>query len=133
MSLRRTPLTRKTPLRRGAPLKRTGSLRRTGPIKPKKRTAAEKRRVYGTDARIAWMKARPCEVPGCHVTGCDLAHAVSGGMGRKSDYTSLLALCHPHHSEQHLIGTPAFEAKYGISLTDAAARTEAEWQAHTSS
>ena len=90
------------------------------------RTAAEKRRIYGTKERIAWFKTLPCVI--CGTPGpCDMAHSVSGGMGRKADYTTLVPLCGVCHREQHQMGTKSFEARYGVSLTDRAAQIQQAW------
>lgn len=47
-------------------------------------------------------------------------HETDGGAGlRPSDWWTL-PLCFFHHAEQHAIGEPAFEKRYGINMKDIA-------------
>lgn len=44
-----------------------------------------------------------------------------GGTGMKPSDCWAIPLCHEHHREQHQIGEPAFERKYGIKMREIAA------------
>ena len=80
---------RRTPLKRGKP------------PKAKKRTASEFSRIYGSKARVRWVKGSPC-VSCDSVTGRNHNHHIrSGGMGRKSDAETIVSLCPPCHDELH--------------------------------
>jgi hypothetical protein len=46
--------------------------------------------------------------------GCDPAHGPVIGAGSKGGDDGAISLCRTHHREQHQIGWPAFETKYGI-------------------
>lgn len=123
---RSKPLTRRTPIARGAPPKRSG------PIKAKPRPASETRRIYGSKARIRWLKAQPCY--GCGRGPCDVAHVRSGGTGRKADYTETVALCsgiNGCHARQHRMGWWEGLGMTEEARTRAAALTEQAWQDHT--
>ncbi|MEM6326370.1 MAG: hypothetical protein AAF791_04560 [Bacteroidota bacterium] len=128
---RTAPLGRHTPIARKTPMKRGGPIQRTAPIKPRTRSASERARIYGTPARIAWMKTLRCVVPGCTETYCDIAHVRSGGMGRKAGASLTVPLCGAHHAEQHQ-GTRSFERRHGIDLAALAAETDEAWRAHAS-
>jgi hypothetical protein len=85
-------------------------MRRRQPTKqkakrPKPRTAQERTRIYGTEARNAWMRSYPCLSCGSHPV--ELAHVKSGGMGRKADAQWIIPLCHTHHAMQHQKGWSA--------------------------
>ena len=42
--------------------------------------------------------------------------AANAGKGQKPHDWFTFSACHKHHAEQHRIGQPAFERKYGIDL-----------------
>jgi hypothetical protein len=70
------------------------------PIKPKRRTASEFRRIYGSKERVRRMKMRPCD--GCGRVPTeewpnDNAHTENGGMGRKAGWETVVTLCKPCH------------------------------------
>ncbi len=44
----------------------------------------------------------------------DPAHGPVNGFGSKGGDDGAISLCRTHHREQHAIGWPAFEKKYGI-------------------
>ena len=60
---------------------------------------------------------RPAMIAGL----CDPAHGPVNGRGSKGPDNGALPLCRVHHKEQHLIGWPAFEAKYGFNREGEAA------------
>lgn len=129
---------RKTPLKRGSsPLKASvkrlkGKSAKYGPIdktprkaiKRKPRTVSEYRRIYGSPARVKWVKKLPCLV--CSRGPCQNAHVTTGGTGRKADARFIVPLCFDHHNEHHG-GAQTFEAKYGLDLLAAAATTASLW------
>lgn len=82
-------------------MKRSGPIARKTRIKPKKRSASEFQRIYGSKARVAWVKAQPCVC--CEsVTGRNHNHHIrSGGMGRKADCETIVSLCPTCHTEHH--------------------------------
>lgn len=45
---------------------------------------------------------------------CDPAHGPINGASSKGPDNEAIPLCRHHHMEQHQIGWPAFEVKYGI-------------------
>jgi hypothetical protein len=94
-------------------------------MKPRKRSAEEFARIYGSEERVEWVKAQPCVVPGCPFRPIENAHIKNGGMGRKSDYQNIVPLCQPHHLLLHNTGKPSM---WGIDLEAAAAETEAKWK-----
>jgi hypothetical protein len=110
-------------------------LTRRSRIKPKKRSASEKSRIYGTDERIAWLKGRACLVshrPDLHACmgAIECAHTENGGMGRKANAETTVPLCHAAHRLLHTIGQRSFERTYGLDLTAEAARVGSAWLRH---
>lgn len=91
--MKRTPLKRKTKL-----------VAKTKP-KAKKRTTSDFARVYGSKARVEWVKSQPCVA--CHSGPCENAHIKSGGVGRKADFTQIVPLCASCHRIQHQKGWKA--------------------------
>lgn len=59
-------------------------------------------RVYGSKARVRWVKEQLCCV--CGRSPCENAHTVTGGTGRKGDYTTIVPLCPSCHRTQHAKG-----------------------------
>lgn len=97
------------------PLKRTTGLKRTKKITAKKRSASEFRRIYGSRARVAFVKRLPCF--SCWDFGeIQNAHVSSGGMGRKANAAEIIPLCKACHALQHAKGWEALgqlrEAEY---------------------
>ena len=107
-------------------LKRSKPMKRSGRIAPKSRTAGEFNRIYGSKARVRWVKAQPCV--SCGTEGQNHNHHTqSGGMGRKADHTTIVPLCPSCHHEHHtgvLRGTREWWA-------DQARLTELRWQRYT--
>lgn len=91
-------------------LRRKSPLARGGRVKPKKRTASEFSRIYGSKKRVAWVKAQPCLV--CGSGPCENAHVVGGGMGRKASHTAIVPLCSSHHWQSHHYGWDALGARW---------------------
>lgn len=105
-------------MKRGTPLKRTGR------IKPKKRSASEFRRIYGSRKRVEAIKAMPCTVPNCPGGPCHNAHTENGGMGRKAGWETIVPLCPGHHAtlDNGIGSVSAFDSMYGTDLAATAAR-----------
>ena len=111
---RRKKLARKTSLR-----PRVASARKTHTAR-KPRSAAEFARIYGSEERVGWIKARWCIK--CGKTPCENAHLPSrSGMGRKGDYTPIVPLCHTCHEAKVYMANPAW-------WRSVAAWTERLWQ-----
>jgi hypothetical protein len=67
----------------------------------------------------AFVRRHVCVVPGCISNQIECAHyrtAGNSGAGLKPADWFTFPCCHTHHAEQHQIGQPAFERKYGIDL-----------------
>lgn len=128
-------------LKRRSPTPRSSRPMKKTRLKPKKRSAAEYARIYGSKARVEFVKAMPCV--GCgrdweHTrVPIDNAHIENGGVGRKADYTKIVPLCSRAapkfscHGRFHRHGREDLEIWAGINLETAAAQTEAAWLAHT--
>jgi hypothetical protein len=119
-------------------MKRSQPMKRAGRIKPKPRTRSEFARIYGSKARVEWVKSLPCLI--CGRGPCDNAHTENGGMGRKGDAASIVPLCcmgmddphspgylRGHHGLLHQIGVATFESEYRVDLKAEAARVAAAW------
>ena len=111
--------------------------KRSGRIKPKKRSAAERARIYGPAERREWIRTQPCIACG-EVGFSENAHTATEGMGRKAHYSMIVPLCgslwsivQNCHGELHRIGIKSFEEKYGVDLQKAAAETEAKWKSQS--
>ena len=85
-------------------MKRT-PLKRTGRIKPKRKTAEDFGRVYGSKDRVEFVKGLACV--SCGRGPCENAHIRSGGMGRKADFRDIVPLCQTCHRLQHQRGWKA--------------------------
>lgn len=81
-----------------------------------------------------WVKSHGCCVLGCTHTDIDPAHwrsAANAGTGLTPHDMFLVSLCRMHHDEQHRIGQPGFEKKYGIDMHDLSAefaRRSPDWE-----
>ncbi len=122
---------RSTPLQRGTkPIKRSR-------IKPKKRSASEFARIYGSRARVAWVKSLPC----CYCAALHTlfaivakgdshnAHTVTGGMGRKAGYDTIVPLCAEHHRRYDQRQFPLDDEATRDALKAHAARIQQMWEA----
>ena len=105
-------------------IRRTKPIKRSGRIAPKSRTAGEFARIYGSKARVRWVKAQPCV--SCGEGPCQNHHTQNGGLSRKSDYVHIVPLCaHCHHAHHTgvLRGTREWWAEQ-------ARLTEIRWTMH---
>lgn len=132
--MKRTPLQRTRQIKRGKQLVKSR-------IKRKRRKPSEFARIYGSKARVEWVKRLPCVV--CGERPCDNAHIVTGGMGRKADADKIVPLCGEQvegwifdkvccHRMLHVLGVETFQKRTGIDLEQEAAKCEAAWQASQS-
>src|SRR5918993_1970051 len=74
-------------------------------------------------AHRAWVRRHHCCVPGCPERPIECAHVrrnTDGGIALKPSDRWSISLCRDHHIEQHVVGEPAFEKRYGIDLRDLA-------------
>lgn len=115
-------MTRRTPISRNAkPIRRN--------VAPRKKRKGGPRRVSVVrDKDFLWEVGHSglCEVGLKHGSeGCsfmiEAAHGPVNGFGSKGGDDGAISLCRSHHREQHAIGWPAFEAKYGIDRATIAA------------
>lgn len=111
---------RKTPLARGAPPKRGGRPKAVN----KKRSAGEFSRIYGSKARVRWVKASPCVCCDAETGRNHNHHTENGGMGRKADYDTIVSLCPTCHTEHHS-GVFKGSKEWWASK---AAETERQWR-----
>jgi hypothetical protein len=77
-------------------------------------------------AYLDWLKERDCVIElhtfvSLETTIIDPAHGPASGARLKGPDSEAIPLCRHHHAEQHQIGWPAFEAKYGFSREKEAA------------
>lgn len=100
-------------------------------MKKHARPKSETLRIYGPEERRAFVNSLPC--CWCGKEGeTENAHVVTGGTGRKSDYTNIAPLCRVCHREyDQWRGDFTIEGTREIVRT-AAIRTEVLWQAHLS-
>jgi hypothetical protein len=78
----------------------------------------------------AWLRTQRCCVPGCRssvAVRVHAAHVRSRGAGG-ADANNLVPFCAVHHAEQHMIGTAAFEARVGVTLTHEAKKYWRAWR-----
>ena len=74
-------------------------------------------------AHRAWVRRHHCSVSGCKRLPIECAHVrggTDGGMALKPSDRWCISLCAHHHAEQHRLGEPRFEQKYGLCLTQLA-------------
>ena len=123
-----------TPSPRKAMKPRTAGIKRSR-IKPKKRKPSEFARIYGSKARVEWVKSLPCCV--CRLRGLleknqhagesYNAHTENGGMGYKAGYETIAPLCARHHMQfdQHI--APFDKPSMRLAVRALAADTHAAW------
>lgn len=122
-SVKKTPL----PPRRSS-IARSAITGKRARIRPKKRSPSEFARIYGSKARVAWVKAQPCIAAHFGCGGAiQNAHIVTGGMGRKADARWIVPLCGFHHDQMHRNGARWFTAVYYTDLPALAAETDHRW------
>lgn len=90
------------------------------PVKPvAKREAREPKVRRRCPGHTGWVVKHACCVPGCKGLPIETMHVrtgTNGGTGVKPTDDWTISGCRDHHSEQHRIGEPAFERKYGIDM-----------------
>lgn len=79
-------------------------------------------------SHLSWVRGHCCAIEGRNGHECagkiEAAHVrlgTDGGMGVKPSDSWTLSLCTAAHAEQHNIGEPAFQAKYGLDMKAVAA------------
>ncbi len=108
---------------------RKKAIKRTA-IKRKKRSPSSFARIYGSKARVAWVKRQRCLIDSWRCEDpIENAHVSNGGIGRKADARHIVPLCKFHHRFLHEKGRYVFEDMYEINLDGKAAQTEAAWEA----
>ncbi len=86
--------------------------------------------AFGPCSRMA--RLLECVVPSCRVgwpRKLEAAHVRSRGAGGL-DRANVVGLCWCHHREQHQIGWPAFEKRYGLDALVAAGLIAEDVDAH---
>ena len=113
-------------IRRRKFLTRKSQPKRSGWIKRK----FKPRFKEGRDrAYLDWVKGQPCILAGPDCWGpTDPAHVRSRGAGGV-DRGNAVACCRGHHEEHGRTGIKTFQERYGISMTDTAARLLEEYEA----
>jgi hypothetical protein len=117
---------------RKVPLRRSSRLSPGGRPKAKKRKPSEFARIYGSKARVEWIKGLPCAVNTYGNAACgdqsENAHTASGGTGRKAGHETIAPLCHYHHRLLHSEGVRSFSEFYDLDLPAIAAATQTRWE-----
>ncbi len=130
--------------RPGAEVKRClcGEVDQSKPAKARKRPRTKRpgpaRRVSVVRDRthLEELRMNYCDIGIRHGSECcsmviDPAHGPVNGFGSKGGDDGAISLCRTHHREQHAIGWPAFEAKYGIDRAAVAAEHYARFKQET--
>lgn len=125
--MKRTELRRKTPMKRGRSL---GSSRSSG-TKRKPRSPEEFARIYGSKARVEFVKRLPCAACGYDRDRCENHHIRGDGVSRKADYTTIIPLCAICHDLWHDKGRSYVAQRFGLDPEHAARTTEHAWQAES--
>lgn len=94
----------------------------------------ESTRAFHSSARVAFVKTLPCIA--CRTTSAvrQNHHTRSGGKGRRSDYTTIVPLCHGCHERVHRAGPSSVERRFIVGKGNAvdwkneAFRVELLWQ-----
>ena len=108
------------------PLLSEKPIKRSGKIKPKPRKPSEFRRIYGSKARVEWVKSLRCIR--CRRRGHTQNHHIeTGGMGRKADFDKIVEICDRCHYWLHKWGRETWESYAGINLDEAAADLQSRW------
>lgn len=109
--------------------KRTPIKRSTKPVRKKRPGKARRVSVVRDRKYLDWLKTQFCVVSqSLFLRGLteyvyakpviiDPAHGPVNGMGSKGGDDGAIPLTREYHTEQHAIGWPAFEEKYGIDRT----------------
>lgn len=127
---------KRTPLRRS-----TKAIARLVPPKKRRRSKAERLRIYGPPGFVEWIHEQPCIA--CGIVGfSEVAHTKTGGMGRKAGWRDSVPLCGRRrtpdmyltegcHAVLHQSGRDSFEAAYDVDLEVAAISTHKLWLSET--
>lgn len=76
---------------------------------------------------LVYVRSLPCSVPGCKRGDIHAHHLRKGaGTALKPSDAFTVPLCLAHHDEGHSAGWRTFEVRYGLDLSDIAARHWAE-------
>jgi hypothetical protein len=76
---------------------------------------------------LAWVRTRPCSVPGCEGDMIQAHHVRKGaGVALKPSDRYTAPVCMKHHTEGHTLGWRSFEVRYGVDLSAIASRLWAE-------
>lgn len=135
--MKRSPLRRKTELkadpekarewkRRSKELKRTGGPKRKTRMKTMNRKRKKERRAKDFGDKAEWLRKNvPCEA--CGKLPTEPHHYPSRGAGGTAEH--LTALCAFHHRQFHTLGAESWQELHHVDLTEAAKRTQEEWEA----
>jgi hypothetical protein len=129
--MKRTGIQRRDWIKRG-----TKPLAQRKPRKRKPRKPSETLRIYGPPERRAWVKSLACTycfavhpLIGLATAGSSHnAHTVTGGTGRKADYTTIVPLCASHHKRYDEHQAPFDSELVRDAMKASAALVEQEWQ-----
>lgn len=72
--------------------------------------------TYRSPGYLAFVRQRPCSVPGC-CNPSTAHHSETGGLQVKCSDTRSIPLCWAHHEELHRIGRVRFQERYNIDFT----------------
>jgi hypothetical protein len=81
------------------------------------------KKVRRSPAHCNFVRDHTCCVPGCQGRPIEVMHVrtgTDGGTGLKPSDRWTIAGCQEHHAEQHRIGEPEFERRYGIDMKELA-------------
>jgi hypothetical protein len=111
-------------IRQRQPIKRSPLPARTsGP--PRKRAKPRRVSVLRDRGYLNWLRYEArcvvCKNWCFCCDSCEPAHGPVNGRGSKGPDNEAIPLCRYHHEEQHRLGWPAFESKYGFSREKEAA------------
>lgn len=124
----RKPIPRRVPLPRST----TGIARTAVKRVNTKRKAHRFAQNYESQARVRWVKTRPCVVPFCYDGPCVNGHVRVAGAGLKGPSHEIAPFCRRHDDEYTNYGPEWFAEAYGMTrdlLLQAAWAVEIEWRA----
>jgi hypothetical protein len=117
-------------VKRSGWIKRHTRLAPGGKPRPRKRSASEFARIYGSKARVAWVKSLPCVAAWGCAGPIHNHHVANGGAGRKANAEMIVPLCDAHHRALHANGAAWFQIAYLLNLDERAERVERLWRAY---
>jgi hypothetical protein len=73
-------------------------------------------------SHLTWLRGCTCAIEkrGGKIEAAHVRTGTDGGIGLKPSDTYAIPLCAEAHREQHQIGEPAFERRYGIDMRELA-------------